>query len=54
VCPPSLGGGFIDRSLFMDTQLGSDDFGLCIWTELKQNIKGNNNQTQWRDNDIVD
>ncbi len=23
----------------MDTQLGSDDSGLCIWTELKQNMK---------------
>ncbi len=23
----------------MDTQLGSGDFGLCIWTELKQNMK---------------
>ncbi len=39
VCPLKLGGGSIDQSLFMDTQLGSGDSGLCFLTDLKQNMK---------------
>ncbi len=39
VCPLKLRRRSIDRSLFMDTQLGSDDSGLCFWTDLKQNMK---------------
>ncbi len=38
VCPVKLRRGSIDRSLFTDTQLGSDDFSLCLLTDLKQNI----------------
>ncbi len=39
VCPLNLSGRSIDQSLFMDTQLGSDDSGLCFWSDLKQNMK---------------
>lgn len=37
VTAPSLnsGGLSIDLSLFIDTQLGSKDFTLCVWTSLK-------------------
>ncbi len=38
VCPVKLCRGSIEQSLFMDTQLGSDDSGLCLLTDLKQNI----------------
>ncbi len=34
VCPLRLGGISRERSLFMDTQLGSDGSDLCIWREL--------------------
>ncbi len=39
VCPLNLGRRSIDQSLFMDTQLGSGDSGLCFWMDLKQNMK---------------
>ncbi len=39
MCLLNLGGGSIEQLLFMDTQLGSGDSGLCFWTDLKQNMK---------------
>ncbi len=39
VCPAKLCRGSIDQSLFTDTQLGSGDSGLCLLTDLKQNMK---------------